>query len=299
MVKHFLSINDVSKDEIIGLLDQAAELKKDLKAGKDQTKILRAKSLGMIFEKPSLRTRISFEVGMSQLGGTSLILSTNEIQIGEREARSDVARVMSRYLDALMIRTFGHHILTETAEASTIPIINGLSDTEHPCQTLADLLTIREHYGSFKGLKVAYIGDGNNTAKSLMLACAKLGIKFHIACPLGYEPGKEYESAYSTVCHSVGEAAQDADVVYTDVWSSMGQEKEAQKRKKVFAGYQINKALLEEYAKKTAIVLHCLPAHRGEEITAEALEKHEDTILNQAENRLHTQKAILISLLGN
>jgi ornithine carbamoyltransferase len=297
MVKHFLSINDVSKDEINELLDQAAELKADLKSGKDQTKILRAKSLGMIFEKPSLRTRISFEVGMSQLGGTSIILSTNEIQIGEREARADVSRVMSRYLDALMIRTFGHDILTETAEASTIPIINGLSDTEHPCQTLADLLTIREHYGSFKGLKIAYIGDGNNTAKSLMLACAKLGIKFHIACPKGYEPSAEYESKYSTICNSVGEAAQSADVIYTDVWASMGQEKEAKKRKKIFAGYQINKALLEDFAKKTAIVLHCLPAHRGEEITAEALEKHEDTILNQAENRLHTQKAILISLL--
>ncbi len=297
MVKHFLSINDVSKDEIIGLLDQAEELKKDLKAGKDQTKILRAKSLGMIFEKPSLRTRISFEVGMSQLGGTSVILSTHEIKIDEREARSDVARVMSRYLDALMIRTFGHDILEETAEASTIPIINGLSDTEHPCQTIADLLTIREHYGSFKGLKIAYIGDGNNTAKSLMLACAKLGIKFHIACPKGYEPGSEYESKYSTVCNSVGEAAHGADVIYTDVWASMGQEKEAKKRKKIFAGYQINKALLEDFAKKTTIVLHCLPAHRGEEITAEALEKHEETILNQAENRLHTQKAILISLL--
>ncbi len=253
----------------------------------------------MIFEKPSLRTRISFEVGMSQLGGTSVILSSNEIQIGEREARSDVARVMSRYLDALMIRTFGHDILSETAEASDIPIINGLSDTEHPCQTIADLLTIREHYGSFKGLKIAYIGDGNNTAKSLMLACAKLGIKFHIACPKGYEPGSEYESKYSTVCNSVGEAAQSADVIYTDVWASMGQEKEAKKRKKIFAGYQINKALLEDFAKKTTIVLHCLPAHRGEEITAEALEKHEETILNQAENRLHTQKAILISLLGS
>ncbi len=299
MTKHFLSIEDVTKEEILALLDRAEQLKKDLKAGKDQTNLLRGKSLGMIFEKPSLRTRISFEVGMNQLGGNAIILNTNEIQIGEREARSDVARVMSRYLDALMIRTFGHEILTETAEFSTIPIINGLSDTEHPCQTLADLLTIKEHFGSFDNLKLAYIGDGNNTVRSLMLACAKLGIKIHVACPLGYEPGREYESEFSTVSHSVGEAVHKADVVYTDVWSSMGQEKEALKRKKIFAGYQINKALLEEYAKKTAIVLHCLPAHRGEEITAEALEKHENTILNQAENRLHTQKAILLSLLGN
>lgn len=298
MVKHFLSINDVSKEEILALIDKAAELKHDLKAGKDQSNLLKGKTLGMIFEKPSLRTRISFEVGMYQLGGHSVVLNSDEIQISAREARSDVARIMSRYLSAVMIRTFGQEVLEETAKYSSIPIINGLSDLEHPCQTLADLLTIKEHYGSFDKLKIAYIGDGNNTVRSLMLACGKLGIKIHVACPLGYEPGKAYESAYSTVSHGVGEAVQDADVVYTDVWSSMGQEKEAQKRKSIFAGYQINKGILEEYAKKTAIVLHCLPAHRGEEITAEALEKHEDTILNQAENRLHTQKAILLHLLA-
>lgn len=298
MPKHFLSINDVSKEEILVLLDKSAELKRDLKAGKDQSNLLKNKTLGMIFEKPSLRTRISFEVGMSQLGGHSVVLNSDEIQISAREARSDVARIMSRYLSAVMIRTFGQEVLEETAQYSSIPIINGLSDLEHPCQTLADLLTIKEHYGSLDKLKIAYIGDGNNTVRSLMLACSKLGLKIHVACPLGYEPGKAYESQYSTVSHGVGEAVQDADVVYTDVWSSMGQEKEAQKRKNIFAGYQINKGILEEYAKKTAIVLHCLPAHRGEEITAEALEKHEETILNQAENRLHTQKAILLHLLG-
>ncbi len=297
MPKDFLSINDVSKDEIISLLNQAQELKKELKAGKDQSSYLKNKVLGMIFEKPSLRTRISFEVGMHQLGGHAVILSSDEIKIGAREARSDVAKVMSRYLNGIMIRTFGHEILEETASYADIPVINGLSDLEHPCQTLADLLTIREHYGSLDGLKIAYIGDGNNTVRSLMLACTKLGIKLHIACPLGYEPSKEYQSEFTTISHGIGEAAQDADVIYTDVWSSMGQEKEAQLRKKHFAGYQINNVLLEEFAKPTAIVLHCLPAHRGEEITAEVLDKHEDTILNQAENRLHTQKAILIQLL--
>lgn len=298
LMKNFLSINDASKEDLIWVLDKAADLKKDLKKGKDQSGLLRGKTLGMIFEKPSLRTRISFEAGMFQLGGHAIILNTSEIQIGERETRGDVSRVMSRYLDGVMIRTFGHEILNETADYSDIPIINGLSDTEHPCQTMADLLTIREHFGSFDGLKLAYIGDGNNTVRSLMLACGKLGVKIHVACPVDFEPGKEYENEYTTVCHSVGEACQDADVVYTDVWSSMGQEREAQRRKKIFAGYQINKALMEEYTKETAIVLHCLPAHRGEEITAEALEKHEETILSQAENRLHTQKAILLKLMA-
>jgi ornithine carbamoyltransferase len=296
--RHFLSINDVSKEELLHLLDLSAQLKADLYAGKDQSHLLKNKSLGMIFEKPSLRTRISFEVGIKQLGGNAVVLNSSEIQMGHRESRMDIARVMSRYLNAIMIRTFGHEQLEETAKYASIPVINGLSDLEHPCQTLADLLTIKEHYGSFEGLKLAYIGDGNNTVRSLMLACAKLGIKIHLACPLGYEPGKEYESQFSTVSHGIGEAAQDADVIYTDVWSSMGQEKEAMKRKNDFAGYQVNKTLMEEFAKKSAIVLHCLPAHRGEEITAEALEKHESTILNQAENRLHTQKAVLLHLLG-
>jgi ornithine carbamoyltransferase len=293
MPKNFLSINDVSKEELLKLLDRASELKADLKAGKDQSHILKGKTLGMIFEKPSLRTRMSFEVGINQLGGFAVVLNTSEIQIDQRETRADISRVMSRYLNAVMIRTFGQEVLEETARHATIPVINGLSDLEHPCQTLADLLTIKEHFGSFDGIKIAYIGDGNNTVHSLMLACAKLDIKISIACPVGYEPKREFESEFSTITHGVGEAAHDADVVYTDVWSSMGQEKDAQRRKKVFQGYQVNKALMADYAKPTAIVLHCLPAHRGEEITAEALEKHENTILNQAENRLHTQKAVL------
>ncbi len=298
MVKHYLSINDVSKEELLELLDSAAELKRDLKAGKDQSHLLKSKTLGMIFEKPSLRTRISFEVGIFQLGGQGINLTADEIRIGARETRADIAKVMSQYMDGLMIRTFGQEVLEETAQYATVPVINGLSDLEHPCQTLADLLTIREHFGSFDGLKIAYIGDGNNTVRSLMLACTKLGIKIHVASPLGYEPAKSYQSEYTTVTHGVGEAAQNADVIYTDVWSSMGQEKEAQKRKLAFAGYQINKPLLEEFAKKTAIVLHCLPAHRGEEVTAEVLDRHEKTILSQAENRLHTEKAILLKLMG-
>jgi ornithine carbamoyltransferase len=297
MSKHYLSINDVSPEEITAIIDSSIKLKADLKAGVDQTDLLRGKSLGLIFEKPSLRTRISFEVGMQQLGGHAVVLSSQEIQTGTRESTHDVARVMSRYLDAVMIRTFGHELINEFARYADMPVINGLTDLEHPCQTMADLLTIKEHFGTFAGKKIAYIGDGNNTVRSLMLACTKLGIHITVACPLSYEPGEEYISEYAKVVHGVGEALQDADVVYTDVWSSMGQEKEAQIRKSRFTGYQINTSVLKEFAKPDAIVLHCLPAHRGEEITAEALKNHEDTILNQAENRLHTQKAILLHLL--
>ncbi len=296
--RHFLSINDLSAAELATLLDSAAKLKAELKSGKDQTSYLKGKSLGMIFEKPSLRTRISFELGMQELGGRTAVLSREEIQLGSRETLADIARIFSLYLDAAMIRTFAHSTLEEIAEHSSIPIINGLSDMEHPCQTLADLLTIKEHFGTFDGLKIAYIGDGNNTVQSLMLACTKLKIRVHVACPAGYEPRKEYQSEFTTVSYGIGEAAQGADVLYTDVWSSMGQEKEAQRRREVFSGYQINKALIEEFAKPNCMVLHCLPAHRGEEITAEALLKHEDTILRQAENRLHAQKALLMMLLG-
>ena len=296
--KHYLSINDISKKELEDLLELSSKLKQDLKAAKDQSHLLKGKSIGMIFEKPSLRTRISFEVGIQQLGAQPIVLSDKEIQIGSRESRYDVARVMSRYLDAIMIRTFGHDIVEEIAESATVPVVNGLTDEEHPCQTIADLLTIKEHFGSFDGLKLSYIGDGNNTVKSLMLACTKLGINIQVATPKNYAPGKNYESEFARTCHSVGDALEGAHVVYTDVWSSMGQEKEAQARKADFSGYQINTSVLNEFASKNAIVLHCLPAHRGEEITAEALKDHEETILNQAENRLHTQKAILLSLLG-
>ncbi|MDD9897584.1 MAG: ornithine carbamoyltransferase [Candidatus Melainabacteria bacterium] len=297
MVRHFLSINDVSKEELIELLDKAAELKAGVKNGEDQSDLLKGKSLALIFEKPSLRTRISFEVGMNQMGGSVLVLYSNEIQIGEREARSDVAKVMSRYLDGIMIRTFGHDVLTETAKYSSIPIINGLSDLEHPCQTMADLLTIRERFAGFDGVKVAYIGDGNNTVHSLMLACTKLGIPITVAAPKEHEPFDGFESEFTTIVDDVFEAAKGANVVYTDVWSSMGQERDAQRRKKIFTGYQVNEELLS-HAADNAIVLHCLPAHRGEEITAEVIDQHEASILDQAENRLHAQKAILLKLMS-
>ena len=231
MPKHYLSINDISKDELESLLDRSAALKAELKAGKDHSELLKGKSVGMIFEKPSLRTRISFEVGIRQLGAFPIVLSAQEIMMGGRESRQDVSRVMSRYLDMVMIRTFGHDVVEEFAGFSDVPVINGLTDLEHPCQTLADLLTIKEHYGSLDGLKIAYIGDGNNTVRSLMLACTKLGVHISVACPLNFEPGKEYESEFTHICHGVGVAAQDADVIYTDVWSSMGQEKEAQERR--------------------------------------------------------------------
>lgn len=288
----------MSKEEIIKLIDVAAKLKADREKGIDQSEILKGKTLGLIFEKPSLRTRISFEVGMKRLGGIISVMSANDIEIGKRESRQDISRILSLYLDLVMIRTYGHDIIEEMAEHSEIPIINGLTDLEHPCQTLADLLTIKEQFGKLEGIKVAYIGDGNNTVRSLMLAGTKLGMNIHVACPIGFEPGEEYKSPNALVCHSVGEAAQDADVVYTDVWFSMGHEKEAQKLKAKFSGFQVNKALMEEFAKPEAIVLHCLPAHRGEEITAEALKKHENVILRQALNRLYTQQAVMMHLLN-
>lgn len=297
MTRSFLSINDLNKKELEKLIDLAIKLKKEHKKGKDQTKLLQGKFLGMFFEKPSLRTRISFEAGMKQLGGQTIVLKNDEVGLGKREAVSDVAKVLSGYLDAIMVRTFAHEIVEELASEGSIPVINALTDEEHPCQILADLQTIKESFGSFKNLKLAYIGDGNNVAKSLMLACTKLEIQCEIACPQGYEPEDEYLSDYARVNHSVADAAQDATVLYTDVWASMGQEKEAQERKEVFASYQISEQLLKNHAHKDAIVLHCLPAHRGEEITNEVMTKHSKTIFEQAENRMHAQKALLYFLL--
>lgn len=298
MTRHYLSLNDISKEELIEILDLASELKQDLKSGKDHSHLLKNKSLGLVFQKPSLRTRVSFELGMKQLGGHTVVLKNEEINMGNRESIDDIAKVFSQYLDALMVRTYGQSIVDELAQESSIPVINALTDLEHPCQALADLLTIKEHFGSFEGLKVAFIGDGNNTCRSLMLACTKLGMQFELACPKGFEPGKEYESEFTTISHGVGEASKNADVIYTDVWISMGQEDEMKKRKEIFDGYQVNTSLLDEYANPGAIVLHCLPAHREFEITDEVLKRHEATILNQAQNRLHTQKALLVKLLS-
>ena len=305
--KDVLSIHDLSTEEVYEILDLAKVLKMKQKAGIEHA-LLKGKTLGMIFQKSSTRTRVSFETGMYQLGGMALFLSDRDLQIGRGEPIKDTARVLSRYLDGVMIRTFAQSDIEEFAEFADIPVINGLTDESHPCQVLTDLLTIQEHKGQqLKGLKMAYIGDGNNMTHSLMCACAKVGMHFTAATPKGYEPDaavvkKAKEDAAQTggsveIFHDIYEAAKDADVLYTDVWASMGQEAEQEARKKVFQSYQINKELLQ-VADKKAIVLHCLPAHRGEEITEEVLEANAQVIFDEAENRLHTQKAILALTMG-
>lgn len=305
--KDVLSIHDLSTEEVYEILDLAKVLKMKQKAGIEHA-LLKGKTLGMIFQKSSTRTRVSFETGMYQLGGMALFLSDRDLQIGRGEPIKDTARVLSRYLDGVMIRTFAQSDIEEFAEFADIPVINGLTDASHPCQVLTDLLTIQEHKGQqLKGLKMAYIGDGNNMTHSLMCACAKVGMHFTAATPKGYEPDaavvkKAKEDAAQTggsveIFHDIYEAAKDADVLYTDVWASMGQEAEQEARKKVFQSYQINKELLQ-VADKKAIVLHCLPAHRGEEITEEVLAANAQVIFDEAENRLHTQKAILALTMG-
>ncbi len=299
-MKHLLKLSDLTTEEITNLLDMADQLKYEKKNGIPH-KHLEGKSLGMIFEKSSTRTRVSFEVGMYELGGNALFLSSNDLQIGRGEPVEDTARVLSRFLDGIMIRTFAQKEVEDLAKYGSIPIINGLTDYCHPCQVLADLMTIREHKGTLKNLKMCFVGDGNNMANSLMVGCIKMGIEFAIACPKGYEPDADLmkwasENGKFTCTSSLPDAAKDADVLVTDVWASMGQEGEANERKKVFADYQINTELLKA-AKPDAMVLHCLPAHRGEEITAEVLEAHADEIFDEAENRLHAQKAVLVALM--
>ena len=302
-----ISLHDLSADEIEEILALAAELKAMQKAGVEHH-ILEGKTLGMIFEKSSTRTRVSFETGMYQLGGHALFLSNKDLQIGRGEPIEDTARVLSRYLDGVMIRTFEHEKLVKFAKYATIPVINGLTDLLHPCQVLADLLTIREHLGkNLKGLKLAYIGDGNNMANSLMYGCAKMGMDFVAATPEGYEPDRgvvknaqadaEATGALVMLTHDPAEAARDADILYTDVWVSMGEEAEREKRRRDLAGYQINRGLLQ-FASKRAMVMHCLPAHRGEEIAADVFEEHADMIFDEAENRLHAQKAVMALLMG-
>ena len=306
--KDLLAIHDLSVDEVAEILDFAKELKAMQKAGVEHH-ILEGKTLGMIFEKSSTRTRVSFEVGMYQLGGQALFLSSRDLQIGRGEPIKDTARVLSRYLDGIMIRTFAHSDVEELAKYADIPIINALTDLLHPCQVLTDLLTIQEHRGkNLKGMKLAYIGDGNTMANSYMYGCAKAGIHFMAATPKGYEPDAEVtkkaiEDAKETggsitLVNDIFEAAKDADVLCTDVWASMGQESEREERKKIFAGYQINKELLAA-ADKHAIVMHCLPAHRGEEITDDVFEANAHVIFDEAENRLHTQKAIMALTMGD
>ena len=299
-------MDNLSKEEILDILNLADQLKYENKHGIEHH-LLKGKSLGMIFEKASTRTRVSFEVGMYELGGHPLFLSSKDLQIGRGEPIQDTARVLSRYLDGIMIRTFSQKGVETLAEVSSIPIINGLTDDEHPCQVLADFMTIREKKLILEGLKVAYIGDGNNMCNSLLVGCLTLGMHISIANPEGYKPPAYYVNKGNELAIKNGvsffmtespeEAVKDADVVITDVWASMGQEKEAAERMKAFKGYQVNKELMS-LAKEDAIVLHCLPAHREEEITEEILEAHADTIFEEAENRLHAQKAILVKLLS-
>ncbi len=297
-MKHLLKLLDWSEEEILSCLDLADKLKAEKKAG-IKHHILEGKTLGMIFEKSSTRTRVSFEVGMYDLGGQALFLSSKDLQIGRGEPVQDTARVLSRFLDGIMIRTFEQQEVEALARFGSIPVINGLTDFCHPCQVLADLQTIREHKGKdLKGKKLCYIGDGNNMANSLIVGCIKVGMSVAIACPKGYEPDESVvawakENGELLVTEDILEAAKGADVLYTDVWASMGQESEAKKRQKIFRAYQINDDAVNA-ANEGVMVLHCLPAHRGEEITDKVLEEHAAEIFDEAENRLHAQKAVLV-----
>jgi len=297
MKKDLLSIYELETADFERIWKKAARLKKLLKEGKEHAS-LKGKTLGMIFDKSSTRTRISFEVGMYQLGGIALFLNSRDTQIGRGETIADSARMMSRYLNGIMIRTFAQASVEEFARYATIPVINGLTDLFHPCQILSDLFTIKEKKGSYERLKIAYIGDGNNIANSWIEAAARLPIQLALACPQGYEPDRKIMTKCAkqasegiTLYNDPLEAARNADVLYTDVWTSMGQEAEGKERKKIFKNYQINKKLLSE-AKKDAIVMHCLPAHRGEEITADVIDGPHSVVIDQAENRLHVQKRI-------
>jgi len=299
-MKHLLKLSDLSRAEITEILDLADQLKQEKKAGIPHPH-LAGKTLGMIFQKSSTRTRVSFEVGMYQLGGSALFLSSNDLQIGRGEPVQDTARVLSRYLDGIMIRTFAQAEVEALAEYGSIPIINGLTDYAHPCQVLADLMTIREHKGKTDGLKLCFVGDGNNMANSLIAGCIKMGMKVAIACPKDYQPDAALmawakENGDFLCTENVLEAAKGADVLYTDVWASMGQESEKKQREAAFQGYQVNDGVMAA-ANPGAMVMHCLPAHREEEITAKVFEEHADEIFDEAENRLHAQKAVLVKLM--
>ena len=301
-MKHLLKLWDLTGQEIIDILNLADQLKYEQKNGIVHHH-LKGKTLGMIFQKSSTRTRVSFEVGMYQLGGMALFLSANDLQIGRGEPVEDTARVLSRYLDGIMIRTFAQQEVEDLAAYGTIPVINGLTDYCHPCQVLADLMTIREHKGSLSGLKLCFIGDGHNMANSLIVGGIKTGMQVAVATPADYAPdGKilawAQESGRFQYTQSVEEAAKDADVIFTDVWASMGQEEEAKKRRAAFAGiYQVNDQVMEA-AKPDCMVQHCLPAHREEEITTKVFEAHAGEIFDEAENRLHAQKAVMVKLMG-
>ncbi len=303
--KNLISLDDLSSEEIAQILETAEIIKLRYYAGESQP-ILQGKILGMIFQKPSLRTRMSFEIGMLQLGGEAIYLGPEDIKLGEREATKDIARVIARYVNGIMARTFSHDIILELAKYSSVPVINGLSDLSHPCQVLGDLLTIKEKKGRLAGLKLAYIGDGNNVAHSLIFGSAKVGLNLVLATPPGYKPKGEIVKKAQIdaqkigtkieVIHNPEEAVEGADIIYTDVWTSMGFEGERDIRKKSFRPYQVNQDLLSK-AKEEVIILHCLPAHRGEEITDEVIDGPNSVVVDQAENRLHAQKAVLALLL--
>jgi ornithine carbamoyltransferase len=302
-LRHLLTLEEFSQKEILDLLAMAAVLKK---SPAKYHKALAGQCLSMIFDKSSARTRVSFDVGMIQLGGHALFINGGELQIGKRESVSDTAKVLSRYVQGIMIRTYAHAMVEELAGHSTVPVINGLTDSHHPCQILADLQTMAERYKKLKGLQVVFVGDGNNVVHSLLIGCSKLGIHFKLVCPQGYEPEPKILSAAKSlgaktgcrieVTHEVKGSAKGADVVYTDVWASMGQEAEKEQRIRDFQGYQVNEKLMKECPK--AIFLHCLPAHRGEEVAAGVIDGPQSKVWDQAENRLHAQKAVLLTLMG-
>ncbi len=303
--RDFLQISDYTKEDLENLIELAIELKKMQKEGIPH-RYLEGKTLAMIFEKSSTRTRVSFETGMYQLGGQGQFLSRNDLQIGNGETVADTARVLSRYVDGIMIRTFGHEIVEEMASYASVPVINGLTDDAHPCQILTDLMTIYEKKGSFENLKLTYVGDGNNVSNSLIMGCALMGIDCYIGVPEGYEVEKDVLDKAKELAGSSGativqtnnpvEAVEGADIVYTDVWASMGFEDEMEERKQAFQDYQVNDSLVS-HAKEDYLFMHCLPARRGEEVTHEVIESDNSVVFDQAENRLHAQKAVLVSLI--
>jgi ornithine carbamoyltransferase len=307
MKKDLLKMDDLSKEEILDILNLADQLKYEHKHGIPH-ELLKGKSLGMIFEKSSTRTRVSFEVGMYQLGGNALFLSSRDLQLGRGEPIEDTSRTLSRFLQGIVIRAYSQDEIEGLAKYASVPIINGLTDLEHPCQVLADLMTIREYKNILEGLNIAFIGDGNNMAHSIIIGALKVGMNLNIACPINYMPKEEYikrgkelaklNNKIFNITNSPIDAVKNADIVFTDVWTSMGHETEEKERKMAFKDFQVNKELMS-YTKENALVLHCLPAHRGEEITSDILEEHSTEIFDETENRLHVQKAILVKLLKN
>jgi len=301
MKKDLISIKDLTLKDIEDIFDLTTRLKKDRNRFSNA---LSGKTIALIFQKPSNRTRVSFEVGMYQLGGNAIYISSQEINLGVRESIKDVAKTLSRYVDAIVLRTYAHINVLDMAKYSSVPVINGLSDFSHPCQALADIYTVKEKLGGLKGVVLAYVGDGNNVCHSLIYCASKVGMKMHIATPKGYEPDHMvlkdigYKNKYIVLFHNPSEAVSGADVIYTDVWASMGQEREINKRKKIFRPFQVNKKLVS-LAKKKVLIMHCLPAHRGEEITDEVIDSSNSIVFDQAENRMHVQKAVMIKLLCN